>query len=311
MNQFGPDARSPTPSAYTNANAFASATPTKDVTSTAANNRDLSTHAKDTSSITSPHAAPRKYTNTGASVMGLPSPATSASGINAAQSQSLSPTSARFRQASVGSEAPSVYPHAHASASDKDYTSVPSSQWTLPHVLAWLTAKGFDQDVRRAFTDNDITGDVLLELDGPALKDEIGITAFGKRTRLLKAIAELKQGGEKEKDKGVGSGTDTDVVGGSRFMGHIARSSAGWSSSRPGTPPAPAKEVEDETRLRVRNGAGVSFSCFYEKFVLTVFDRSDRRRWSFRRAMARLGQGRCGTLAGRAAGIVERKSVGC
>ncbi|KAG9127426.1 polar growth protein [Ceratobasidium sp. 392] len=210
--------------------------------------KDFATHRD---AITSPHVAPRKYTNTGASVMGLPSPATSASGIAAAQSQNLSPTSARFRQASVASEAPSAYP-----PSIEDYTSLASSQWTLTHVLAWLTAKGFDQDVRKAFTENDITGDVLLELDAAALKDEIGITAFGKRSRLLKAIAELKAGGdekEKEKEKEKGSGTDTDV-GASRFMGRAARSSAGWSSSRPGTPGT--KEPEDESRLRVRNGNG-------------------------------------------------------
>jgi hypothetical protein len=102
-------------------------------------------------------------------------------------------------------------------------------QWAPTHVLAWLMVKGFDQDVRRAFADNNISSDILLAHDGSALKDEIGITAFGKRSRLLKVIAELKQSGEKEKDKGVGSGADTDVGGGSRFLGRIARSSAGWS----------------------------------------------------------------------------------
>ncbi|KAG8738831.1 polar growth protein [Ceratobasidium sp. 414] len=246
VNQFANEARSPAPNAFTDSKMFTSpvALP-KDVTSPAP------PHAKDLASthrdaITSPHTAPRKYTNTGASVMGLPSPATSASGIAAAQSQNLSPTSARFRQASVASEAPSVYP-----PQSDDYTAVPCAQWTLAHVLAWLIAKGFDQEVRRAFTENDITGDVLLELDGAALKDEIGITAFGKRSRLLKAITELKRGGEKEK----GSGTDAEIAaGGPRFMGHATRSSTGWSSSRPGTPAT--KEPEDESRLRVRNGNG-------------------------------------------------------
>ncbi|KAG8683298.1 polar growth protein, partial [Ceratobasidium sp. 394] len=246
VNQSAKEARSPTPNAFTDSKMFTSPVAlSKDVTSpTPPHAKDFAPAHRD--AITSPHTAPRKYTNTGASVMGLPSPATSASGIVAAQSQNLSPTSARFRQASVASEAPSVYP-----PQNDDYTAVPTARWTLTHVLAWLTAKGFDQEVRRVFTENDITGDVLLELDAAALKDEIGITAFGKRTRLLKAIAELKQGGEKEK----GSGTDTEVAaGGARFLGHAARSSAGWSSSRPGTPGT--KELEDESKLRVRNGNG-------------------------------------------------------
>ncbi|KAG9101848.1 polar growth protein [Ceratobasidium sp. 370] len=250
VNQAVKEARSPVPNTFTDSKMFASPVAlTKDVTSPAPSHaKNLAQTHRD--AITSPHTAPRKYTNTGASVMGLPSPATSASGIAAAQSQNLSPTSGRFRKASVASEAPSVYPPQH-----EDHTAVPCAQWTLTHVLAWLAAKGFDQEVQRAFTENDITGDVLLELDGAALKDEIGITAFGKRSRLLKAIAELKQGGEKEKERG--TGTDTEVAaaaGGARFLGHATRSSAGWSSSRPGTPGA--KELEDESKLRVRNGNG-------------------------------------------------------
>ncbi|KAG8707591.1 polar growth protein [Ceratobasidium sp. 395] len=156
--------------------------------------------------------------NTAASVMGLPPPATSVSGIAAAQSQNLSPTSARIR-----SKIPSVYPPLI-----EDYSTLSSSQWTLAHVLAWLTAMGFDQDVCKAFTEYDITGDALLELDAAALKDEIGITVFGKRTRLLKVIAGLKQEGEKpkEREKEKGNGTDTKAPA-TQFLGRAARSLAG------------------------------------------------------------------------------------
>lgn len=42
------------------------------------------------------------------------------------------------------------------------------------------------------FAEQDITGDVLLELDLDLLKTEIGITAFGKRKRIANAIKELK-----------------------------------------------------------------------------------------------------------------------
>lgn len=40
--------------------------------------------------------------------------------------------------------------------------------------------------------EQDITGDVLLELDVDLLKTEIGIVAFGKRKRIANAITELK-----------------------------------------------------------------------------------------------------------------------
>ena len=43
------------------------------------------------------------------------------------------------------------------------------------------------------FTDNEITGKVLLKLDVDLLKSEIGITAFGKRTRIMDSIADLCQ----------------------------------------------------------------------------------------------------------------------
>lgn len=42
------------------------------------------------------------------------------------------------------------------------------------------------------FAEQDITGDVLLELDLELLKTEIGIVAFGKRKRIANAITELK-----------------------------------------------------------------------------------------------------------------------
>lgn len=43
------------------------------------------------------------------------------------------------------------------------------------------------------FAEQDITGDVLLELDLELLKSEIGVTAFGKRKRIANAITELKK----------------------------------------------------------------------------------------------------------------------
>lgn len=41
--------------------------------------------------------------------------------------------------------------------------------------------------------EQEITGDVLLELDANVLKTEIGIVAFGKRARIVNAITELRR----------------------------------------------------------------------------------------------------------------------
>ncbi|KAG8759220.1 polar growth protein [Ceratobasidium sp. 423] len=70
-----------------------------------------------------------------------------------------------------------------------------------PPSVAWLQSKGFDTEIQRAFQENDITGDALIELDGLALKDKLGVTAFGKRMRLLKQIGELKREDEKAKQQ--------------------------------------------------------------------------------------------------------------
>ncbi|KAJ3511340.1 hypothetical protein NLJ89_g4157 [Agrocybe chaxingu] len=67
------------------------------------------------------------------------------------------------------------------------------SEWSLEQVIEWLKAKGFDQDVCDKFTEQEITGDVLLELDVNLLKSEIGIMAFGKRMRIANAIADLRR----------------------------------------------------------------------------------------------------------------------
>ncbi|OSX59554.1 hypothetical protein POSPLADRAFT_1089639, partial [Postia placenta MAD-698-R-SB12] len=67
------------------------------------------------------------------------------------------------------------------------------SEWTVDQVVEWLRWKGFDEGVCEKFTEQEITGDVLLELDANVLKTEIGIVAFGKRARIVNAIAELRR----------------------------------------------------------------------------------------------------------------------
>ncbi|KAG2138092.1 uncharacterized protein EDB93DRAFT_729944 [Suillus bovinus] len=70
---------------------------------------------------------------------------------------------------------------------------VPPSEWSVEEVVDWLKSKSFGQDVCDKFIEQEITGDVLLELDINLLKAEIGIVAFGKRMRIANAIAELRR----------------------------------------------------------------------------------------------------------------------
>ncbi|KAG0285902.1 Adaptor for signal transduction [Linnemannia gamsii] len=62
--------------------------------------------------------------------------------------------------------------------------------WTVETTAQWLTTNGYEDNVQ-SFRDNDITGDVLLDLTHDTLKD-MGMTSTGRRIRLLKMIAELR-----------------------------------------------------------------------------------------------------------------------
>ncbi|KAF5389858.1 hypothetical protein D9757_003677 [Collybiopsis confluens] len=85
------------------------------------------------------------------------------------------------------------------------------SEWTVEQVVDWARSKGFGEDVCEKFTEQEITGDVLLELDVNVLKNEIGIMAFGKRVRISNAISDLKRppssvgGYEGDQDHGLAS----------------------------------------------------------------------------------------------------------
>jgi hypothetical protein len=67
------------------------------------------------------------------------------------------------------------------------------TDWTVEDVVDWLHSKGFDEDSCRKFAEQEITGDVLLDLDVGVLKSEIGIMAYGKRMRIANAISELRR----------------------------------------------------------------------------------------------------------------------
>ncbi|KAI7866077.1 hypothetical protein BDF14DRAFT_1818527 [Spinellus fusiger] len=72
-----------------------------------------------------------------------------------------------------------------------DYKQMSPEQWTVEHVADWLASVGLET-VADNFIDQEITGDVLLDLNVDALK-ELGISTFGKRHKVMQAITALQK----------------------------------------------------------------------------------------------------------------------
>ncbi|ORZ09309.1 hypothetical protein BCR42DRAFT_470656 [Absidia repens] len=68
---------------------------------------------------------------------------------------------------------------------------IPPEQWQVEQVAEWLTQLGFDTAVHH-FIEQEITGDILLELSLSSLK-ELEINTFGKRFKIHSAILALRE----------------------------------------------------------------------------------------------------------------------
>ncbi|KAI9462035.1 hypothetical protein F5148DRAFT_1214326 [Russula earlei] len=117
----------------------------------------------------------------------LPSPAASSNGHRYGYSVSSIASSARTAASPSQSAARS------ADLSNKRPRGDLPTEWTVEEVVDWLRSKGFDKTVCDKFIEQEITGDILLELDVAVLKSEIGIVAYGKRIRIANAITELRR----------------------------------------------------------------------------------------------------------------------
>lgn len=69
-------------------------------------------------------------------------------------------------------------------------------------------------------TEQEITGDVLLELDVNLLKSEIGVMAFGKRMRIANAITDLRRPPSIEYSDHVASSDVTSVIHQQQSVSH-------------------------------------------------------------------------------------------
>ena len=86
-----------------------------------------------------------------------------------------------------------------------------------------------------ADTEQEITGDVLLELDVNLLKSEIGIMAFGKRMRIANAITDLRRPPSIEYSDHVASSDVTSVIHQQQSVSHSRTQSQFSHQSYPGS----------------------------------------------------------------------------
>ncbi|CAG8763207.1 9806_t:CDS:2, partial [Racocetra persica] len=87
------------------------------------------------------------------------------------------------------------------------------STWDVRQVCRWLDEVGFGSEINN-FIDNDITGDVLLELHLSTLK-ELNVISFGKRVHIMNAINALKA------KYSIGVGPDDDVSDIDEYAGSV------------------------------------------------------------------------------------------
>jgi hypothetical protein len=184
----------------------------------------------------------------------LPSPAASLNGHQHGLSISSVTSSARVAASSPLSAARS----ADLSSSRKPRNLDPA-EWTVEEVVNWLRSKGFDNAVCGKFSEQEITGDVLLELDLAILKSEIGIVAYGKRMRIANAIADLRRPPSilsSEQHTRPGSVSHGSPLPHQSVLGSSGQGSVGLESlispesppnsgDLPGYPPAPARRDSD------------------------------------------------------------------
>ncbi|KAI8884522.1 hypothetical protein K501DRAFT_271626 [Backusella circina FSU 941] len=87
--------------------------------------------------------------------------------------------------------------------------SVSIEEWSSEQVAIWLLEVGFDKEIAGNFTDQEITGDILLELTLDSLK-ELQVATFGKRFKIHSAINVLRE--EAKNINNNSSNGDADII---------------------------------------------------------------------------------------------------
>ena len=66
------------------------------------------------------------------------------------------------------------------------------SSWSVDDVCYWLISNGLGNFID-TFRDNEVDGECLLTLDNKLLRDDLGVTALGHRSKILKRVESLKK----------------------------------------------------------------------------------------------------------------------
>jgi hypothetical protein len=66
------------------------------------------------------------------------------------------------------------------------------TSWSVDDVCFWLMSEGLGNFLDK-FKENEVDGECLYSLDNKLLKDDLGITALGHRSRILKRVEALKK----------------------------------------------------------------------------------------------------------------------
>ena len=65
--------------------------------------------------------------------------------------------------------------------------------WEPTEVAKWLRMAAYPDRVVNIFMENDISGNVLLDLNNDLLKHDLGFKSFGARHQLMSSINHLKE----------------------------------------------------------------------------------------------------------------------
>lgn len=193
-----------------------------------------------------------------ASSSALPSSSALNTNTVIAPSLTASPSSAAFSRSTVGTSAPASETGTNGGGSGRELPLDPMS-WEVGDVVEWARQKGFDKltvskfegaspllsDSRLllnseltlpSFTEHEISGDVLLEMDVAMLK-EIDLVAFGRRVHIYNAIKELRNRTHPELHRASGSNlaqSTRSASGGSYLSPAMSGYEAGVDSPQQG-----------------------------------------------------------------------------
>ena len=66
------------------------------------------------------------------------------------------------------------------------------TSWSVNDVAVWMTQNGFGE-FEEVFRQNEVDGECLLSLDNNLLRNDLGVSQLGKRSKILKRVDSLRR----------------------------------------------------------------------------------------------------------------------